>query len=139
MTTCILGEAAGESFSGKIAVGWVIQNRVNSPRYPDKHVQVILQFKQFSCFNKDSPLRKKLLDPLSFETFSTWTECFLAAQKVLEGNVEDVTDGATHYHAKSVKPYWADKLQFIKDIGNHKFYREDYVKEAKVRGKEGQI
>lgn len=45
----IHGEARGESFRGKVAVGAVIMNRVKSSRFPDTIREVILQKGQFSC------------------------------------------------------------------------------------------
>jgi N-acetylmuramoyl-L-alanine amidase len=45
----IHGEARGESFTGKVAVGAVIINRVESNMFPDSIRGVILQKGQFSC------------------------------------------------------------------------------------------
>jgi N-acetylmuramoyl-L-alanine amidase len=45
----INGEARGESFKGKVAVGAVILNRVESDKFPDGIREVILQKGQFSC------------------------------------------------------------------------------------------
>ena len=45
----IHGEARGESFKGKVAVGAVILNRVKSNMFPDNIRGVILQKGQFSC------------------------------------------------------------------------------------------
>ena len=35
---------------------------------------------------------------------------------------EDVTDGATHYHATGSLPKWADTQYLTKKINNHIFY-----------------
>jgi spore germination cell wall hydrolase CwlJ-like protein len=40
-----------------------------------------------------------------------------------EGRSKDITEGATHYHAWYVKPYWANSLQFLGTIGQHIYYR----------------
>jgi len=45
----INGEARGESFRGKVAVGAVVLNRVKSPGFPNTIREVILQEGQFSC------------------------------------------------------------------------------------------
>ena len=37
--------------------------------------------------------------------------------------VEDVM-GATHYHASYVLPYWAEEMEYLGQIGHHKFYVE---------------
>ena len=28
----------------------------------------------------------------------------------------------THYHAKSVNPYWSDNMGYVQQVGNHIFY-----------------
>ena len=35
----------------------------------------------------------------------------------------DITEGATHYHADFVYPYWADSLNRTTTIDNHIFYK----------------
>ena len=30
----------------------------------------------------------------------------------------------THYHAKSVNPYWSDSLSYKTSVGNHIFYTQ---------------
>ncbi len=45
----IHGEARGEDFKGRVAVGAVILNRVKSYKFPDSIREVVLQKGQFSC------------------------------------------------------------------------------------------
>jgi spore germination cell wall hydrolase CwlJ-like protein len=33
------------------------------------------------------------------------------------------SNGATHYHAKHVRPAWARSMVLVAEIGAHKFYR----------------
>lgn len=47
----INGEARGENFKGKVAVGAVVLNRVKSNKFPNSIREVILQDGQFSCIN----------------------------------------------------------------------------------------
>ncbi len=47
----IHGEARGENFKGKVAVGAVVLNRVSSNKFPNSIREVILQEGQFSCLN----------------------------------------------------------------------------------------
>jgi spore germination cell wall hydrolase CwlJ-like protein len=44
---------------------------------------------------------------------------------VLKERIEDNTNGADHYHADYVEPYWATPEYMIKTatIGNHIFYK----------------
>lgn len=125
VASCIWGEARGEPFLGKVAVGWVIQNRVNGAKwYGSNHQEVILKPKQFSVFNAGDPNREKMKNPLLWDSFGRWGECFEAARLVLSNDVEDNTGGATHYHRADITPYWAKSMEFSCQIGNHKFYRE---------------
>ena len=48
MAAMIECEAGGESYTGKVAVGAVILNRVRSPRFPSTVLEVLMQNKQFS-------------------------------------------------------------------------------------------
>lgn len=48
MAAIIECEAGGESYTGKVAVGAVVLNRVRSPLFPNTVLEVIMQKKQFS-------------------------------------------------------------------------------------------
>lgn len=48
MAAIIECEAGGESYTGKVAVGNVVMNRVASPKFPNTVLEVIYQNKQFS-------------------------------------------------------------------------------------------
>ncbi len=122
MTDTVWAEARGESLTGKIAVAYVIENRVKDGRFGKNHKEVILARKQFSCFNTKRS-KNKMRDPLKYDSFNTWKECYKAVELVLGGKVEDPTMGATHYHNKDIEPYWAKSMEFTKQIGNHRFYR----------------
>lgn len=70
-------EAGGESYEGKIAVGAVIMNRVNSGRFPDSITDVVYQRGQFTPASSG-----KLSRTLSKGARS---DCYEAAQDVLNG------------------------------------------------------
>jgi len=109
---------------GKLAIGWVIQNRVNRAKwYGNNYREVILKYKQFSAFNAGDANRNKMRNPLLWDSFNRWQECFEAAKLVLNNDAEDPTNGATHYCRADIEPHWAKSMEFIKQIGNHKFYR----------------
>ena len=44
------------------------------------------------------------------------------AESIIEGGVSLPSSGATHYHATSVQPYWADAYEKIGMVGDHVFY-----------------
>ena len=45
------------------------------------------------------------------------------AKRAVFASLEDLTHGATHYHAEDIKPYWARGKKPTTTIGNHIFYR----------------
>ena len=49
MARVIHGEARGESYLGKLAVGAVVVNRLNSPLFPDTLYEVIYEPWAFTC------------------------------------------------------------------------------------------
>lgn len=79
---------------------------------------VCLKPYQFSCWNKGDPNREKILNatPAQLKTARRISEA------VINGTLPDITGGATNYHAKSVKPYWAASMTKTATIGNHIFY-----------------
>lgn len=122
-------EAGIESTKGKLAVGLVTLNRLDSELYPKSICKVVHQARywrgnvvrsrcQFSWFcdgKSDSPKQGE-----------EWVASLDAARRALiTSENKDFTDGATHYHAKYVKPGWArsKKLIRIARIGDHIFYR----------------
>jgi len=123
----IWGEARGEPKKGKIAVAWVVRNRwIKGGWFGKTLKEVILKPYQFSCFLKGDPNRKKLLNPLLYDSFDIWAECYDIAEKVNLGELEDPTNGATHYHSRYMRRYprWIKNMIKTCEIGNHIFYRE---------------
>lgn len=72
-------------------------------------VEVCLQPKQFSCWNKGVKQKKR-------------TKRELKRAKEAWQVAED--KGITHYHDLSCSPYWATKIEYIRTIGKLKFYKE---------------
>lgn len=126
------GEARGEGTIGLEAVANVVQNRIkvaekNGGKYWWGHsiITVCQKPYQFSCWNRSDPSYKKLLavtpDNLYFAT------CLRVARRVVLGQLEDHTGGATHYHADYVSPYWAKGETPTVTIGRHIFYKLEGV------------
>ena len=44
--------------------------------------------------------------------------------KSVGGWAKQLTDGADHYHADYIDPFWNDSMVLITTIGNHKFYKD---------------
>jgi spore germination cell wall hydrolase CwlJ-like protein len=117
----IYHEARSEPAIGQAAVAHVVLNRVMSNKWPNDVCEVVHQgyskgrYKcQFSwyCDGKSD-------DPTDMVA---WAKSVLLANEVLIGNVPDVTNGATHYHARYVKPYWSAQLDKTVTYGSHIFY-----------------
>lgn len=124
-------EAGNQPIAGKIAVAQVVQNRVESVNYPDTMCGVVYQAKWRTNWNGSLvPVRNKCqfswyCDGKSDvpEDSVTWEIALMTAKAVHWGEYGDITEGATHYHADSVLPYWADSLNETVIINNHKFYK----------------
>lgn len=159
----IWGEARQDGVKGMIAVGNVIKNRVevNKAMFGQGIRGVALKPKQFSCWNPGDPNREKLKDILQYdkiislrksptgEPFNEWFQKFKntgeyleyksylkakeIAQQILDGQLPDITKGATYYHTTDVKPIWRNKLDKVAQFGDHVFYTlPEKVNEYKV-------
>lgn len=119
----IYGEARGETAEGRVAVGCVIRNRYNLRWRRAKTVaDVCLAPSQFSCWNESDPNRRILTE----ETFDclepTFFSCLESMRYVLLHKDFDITNGATHYHARQIMPFWAKGVTPCYKVGNHWFY-----------------
>jgi len=130
LTGLLRGETEGENFVGKCAVACVARNRVNNNHWPNNFREVILQPKQFSCFNslpREGEIPEKL-----FKRFFTshedgwWRECRFAAWGVIFNWYRDFTKGANLYWNQDiVTPDWDwDKVEILDKFGKHQFARE---------------
>ena len=115
IATAIYHEARGEPLEGMIAVANVIVNRMESRWFPSTACKVVYQRKQFSW-----TLFPSKLEPV--EDFRN-TDILKIAELALLGRLIDYTNGATHYHANYVRPYWKHTKTHTVTIGNHIFYR----------------
>jgi len=113
----IWGEARSEGYRGMCAVAEVILNRYKDCKARNLQA-VLLQNKQFSCWNRADPNLPKI-KKLSPED-PGYALAKAAALAALRGT--DYTKGATHYHAYYVKPDWAHGVRPLAHIGKHKFY-----------------
>ncbi len=115
-------EARGESVKGIFAVAEVILNRVDDPGYPSDVCGVIYQGtgKRYQCqFTYSCDGRKEVIrEPKAYERVGK------IARLMLDGAPRPLTEGATHYHTKSVRPRWSRVFQRTATIGYHHFYRQ---------------
>ena len=124
------GEARGEGAQGMEAVANVILNREKIARAKGKFwwgnniIQICQKPYQFSCWNRSDPNFRKLQEVDGSDLY--FATAFRIANRAVLGVLDDITLGATHYHADYITPYWAKGKEPIAIIGSHKFY--DLVK-----------
>ena len=116
-------EAGHEPLEGKKAVAFVTLNRVQSG-YADDICGVVKQKTGKTCqfsWYCDSTFTSRTLTmkqtPLYNDILQLATNMFLNFDRM-----EDVTNGATYYHADYVNPRWT-KLKKETQIGRHIFYK----------------
>jgi len=108
-------EAGNQSYGGKLAVGNVVMNRVESEKYPNTICKVVRQYKQFSWYEK-----YKDVEPYQGKA---WKDSIRAAKQVLETGPIIIAGDIHHYHADYVNPSWAKQMTRVAQIDDHIFYR----------------
>jgi len=121
LTEALYFEARGETVRGIFAVAEVILNRVESSRYPDTVCGVVNQGtgKLFQCqftYTCDGE-KETIAEPAAYDMVGK------VARLMLDGKPRRLTDGATHYHTRSVSPRWSNAFPRTTTIGYHHFYR----------------
>lgn len=104
----ISAEARGEPYSGQVAVGAVILNRVNHPSFPNTIAGVVYQAGAFSCMD-DGQFNEPVAD-----------SAYQAAQDALNGS--DPSGGAIYYfNPQTATSAWIWSRPMITVIGKHRF------------------
>lgn len=119
------GEARGEGHDGLVAVGCVIRNRVEHPRWwGDDFTAVCLDPWQFSCWNTDDPNLPKMLHVAGVPD-ADYAAALDVAEGVIGGVTPDPTQDADSYFdvRMAEPPSWAARAAHTVDIGHHTFYR----------------
>ncbi|WP_209425578.1 cell wall hydrolase [Pararhodobacter sp. SW119] len=118
----IYHEARGEALAGQFAVAEVILNRVDAGNFPGSVCGVVNQGAssgracQFSyaCNGSSLSMGERGARELAARI----------SQVMLSGAPRELTDGATHFHARHVNPRWARVYERTAQIGAHLFYRQ---------------
>jgi hypothetical protein len=115
-------EARGEGTAGQMAVAEVIFHRLRHGQYGHSICAVVYegagthtcQF-SFACHGEAAQRKSP----------GAWRSAEMLAAKILTGETQlrDTTGDATHFHAVSVQPDWADDMIRTVQIGNHVFYK----------------
>lgn len=111
-------EARNQPFLGQLLVASTILNRQRDPRWPDTITGVVLQHRQFSCYNRGDANSLKFPSPDA----ESWDHCHRAAMTVLE--IGPFTR-ANHYHRHDLDPWpaWSDPAKEVARVGDHVFLR----------------
>jgi N-acetylmuramoyl-L-alanine amidase len=113
----IYAEARGEPFNGQIAVGEVTRNL--SKKLGRPVADIVWRGTRFSWTLAHDPNRIEaiLLDDETPEGES-------AKEAWLQSETSNLTNGATNYfNPDTVTPSWATTMEFVVQIGHHRFYK----------------
>ncbi len=104
----ISAEARGEPYSGQVAVGAVVLNRIEHPSFPDTLPGVVYQKGAFSCLD-DGQFYEPVAD-----------SCYSAARDAINGL--DPSGGAIYYYNPiTATNKWIQSRKVITTIGKHRF------------------
>ncbi len=121
LATAIYFEARGESAKGQRAVGEVILARTRQPGRPKTVCGVVYEGSSRATGCQFSFTCDGIADVV--RNSAAWARAKRVAALVLNSR-KKVSRGATHYHATSVRPYWASSMVKVARIGSHIFYRD---------------
>lgn len=108
LASLINGEARGEPYTGQVAVGAVVLNRMKSSSFPNTMAGVIYQENAFTCV-ADGQINKPVAQ-----------SCYNAATDALNG--WDPTGGALYFfNPATATSSWIWSRPMLVQIGNHRF------------------
>lgn len=124
----IFGEASGEPFKGKVAIGITIRNRMRHGYASDGTVAgTVLRAHQYSMWRYPRPW---IL--LADDEHESVRECVQAWEEsegsdLLPSDVVLYHTKATPKGVKTWPPAWADRVKFVRQIGRHLFYADPVI------------
>ena len=118
----IWGEAEGEGAEGMQAVGNVIMNRVErDSKYNADAEDIVMEKDQFSAVS--NPERLQAMMALT-EDNPEYIQALEISKKLLDGKMEDITGGATHFYnpnTANMNQKWIKQYPVTYKLGNHWF------------------
>tara|TARA_B100001287_G_scaffold55581_1_gene44077 strand:- start:132 stop:716 length:585 start_codon:yes stop_codon:yes gene_type:complete len=154
MAENIYFEGRAEPMMGKVAIGKVVMNRIDSDRHPNDICGVVHEGPHRESWKtrgknvpeedrKFFPIRNKCdfswycdgkkdivwvsyMDGTPIDSNATaWRDSINVALFVMTGELRDVTNGADHYYNYNISnPYWVGAMDETAVIGNHRFMKE---------------
>lgn len=145
-------ESRADNLAGRYAVADVVLNRTMDTRFPNTICDVVYEAVMVESWTtqKDPDLadHKRVYYPKKHRCQFSWYcdgkpdtpkkgAAWRDAQKVAwniyqTGKFRGITEGATHYHATYVAPWWAEEYNTIGRVGAHIFYYWEPVAEQKA-------
>lgn len=123
MAKNIYYEAGSESFLGKLAVGHVVLNRLSKSAYPNTVCGVVNERSKDSLVCQFSWVCNPSIPSINTSS-QNWRHSYDVALQLLSSvHLKDITEGATHFHALSVRPSWAQNKKKVVTIDGHVFYK----------------
>lgn len=137
-------EAKNQSFAGKIAIAFVVMNRVKDKRFPNTICKVIYESPMKESWKtrnlKNLPASQRIYYPVrnkcqfswycdgkadTIKEKSVYADIIKIVKIFLDTKIEfiDFTEGSTHYHAFYVSPDWGSDHTKTFQIDDHIFYR----------------
>lgn len=125
MTLNVYFEARGEGLRGKMDIVHVVHNR--SEIRKQTVVEVITASKQFSWVNKDASVQRLVNNTsLVYDMIKCVKAVYLAEAERIRGENRGMIDH--YFNPNKVMPKWADKLTYVHDEGNHRFFTSERKK-----------
>ena len=154
MAENIYFEGRAEPMMGKVAIGKVVMNRIDSDRHPNDICGVVHEGphrESWKTRGKDVPEEDRKFFPIrnkcDFSWYcdgkkdivwvsymdgtpihsnaTAWRDSINVALFVMTGELRDVTNGADHYYNYNISnPYWVGAMDETAVIGNHRFMKE---------------
>lgn len=106
-----MAEAESESVEGKALVMLVVLNRVWSDGFPETVEAVVFQPHQFSPVKEGG----------RYYTTEPDAGCYEALRMIEQG--WDESEGALYFESCEGNSWHSDNLEYLYQVGNHKFYR----------------
>ena len=120
-------EARNQTDEGKLAVAYTLVERASRPGWWNKGrvgsvVAVATMPWQYSSITDPSDPQLRYFPG---ESDAQWDACVTAMRQALAGAQPNPAPGADSYYAVSmpIPPKWATPQSFVKQVGDHRFYR----------------
>ncbi|MGB0371916.1 MAG: cell wall hydrolase [Opitutales bacterium] len=117
-------EAAGEGTEGMQAVLNVIYNRAKHRTH--RIVGVVAKYGAFSSLNSVTKSRTPDYSPIlrKAQRDRAYPTAYRLVKRLEREGLYDITEGSDYFYSvHGERPDWAADMQFVKKIGDHRFYR----------------